>query len=160
MRILMLIAFAACPLLHAQQSAAAPLTTKAAKIEELFRLTKTDQMQKQVMAQMAAMMKQQTVSGMTPEARQAANDAMQRVMDFTMQKMSWEVMKPEFVKIYDATYTEDEISGILMFYQSPPGAAMLAKTPVLMANTMALLQKRMAEIKPELDEMIRKSVAK
>jgi hypothetical protein len=156
----MLIACAACHLLQAQQSAAAPLTTKAAKIEELFRLTQTDQMQKQVMAQMAAMMKQQTVSGMTPEERQAANDAMQRVMDFTMQKMSWEVMKPEFVKIYDATYTEDEISGILMFYQSPPGAAMLAKTPVLMASTMALLQKRMAEIKLELDEMIRKSVAK
>ena len=69
-------------------------------------------------------------------------------------------MKPEFIKLYDDTYTEDEISGILLFYQSAPGQAMLAKSPVLMANTMALIQKRMAEIKPELDEMIKKNLSK
>jgi len=41
--------------------------------------------------------------------------------------MSWEAMKPEFIKLYDDTYTEDEISGILLFYQSAPGQAMLTR---------------------------------
>jgi uncharacterized protein len=151
MRLVTLIAFLLTPSLLAQ-------TTKTAKIEEIFHLTKIDQMQKQMMTQMSAMMKQQTMANLTPDQQKNASDMSQRVMDFTMQKMSWDAMKPEFIKLYDDTYTEDEISGILQFYQSPAGQAMLAKSPVLVANTMALVQKRMAEIKPELDDMIKKSL--
>jgi uncharacterized protein len=156
MRYVILLALGAHAICYGQETQ----TTKTAKIEEIFRLTKTDQLQKQMMTQMSALMKQQTMAGLTAEERQRATDAGQRVIEFTMKKMSWEAMKPEFVKLYDETYTEDEISGILLFYQSAPGQAMLAKSPVLMANTMALVQKRMAEIKPELDEMIKKNLAK
>jgi hypothetical protein len=153
MRLVTLIAFLLTPSLFAQ-------TTKTAKIEEIFHLTKIDQMQKQMMTQMSAMMKQQTMGNLTPDQQKNASEMSQRVMDFTMQKMSWDAMKPDFIKLYDDTYTEDEISGILQFYQSPAGQAMLAKSPVLVANTMALVQKRMAEIKPELDDMIKKSLPK
>jgi hypothetical protein len=140
MKHLILIGLLAPALLCAQQ------TTKTAKIEELFRLTKTDQIQKQMMAQMGAVMKQQSGS---------SNVDSQKIMDFVAQKMSWESMKADFIKLYDDTYTEDEISGILLFYESAPGQAMLAKTPVLMSNTMVLIQKRMAEMKPEMDKMIK-----
>jgi uncharacterized protein len=153
MRLIPLIALLLAPSLFAQ-------TTKTAKIEEIFRLTKVDQMQKQMMTQMSAMMKQQTMANLTPDQQKNATEMSQRVVEFAMQKMSWDAMKAEFIKLYDDTYTEDEISGILMFYQSPPGQAMLAKSPALMANTMALVQKRMAEIKPELDDMIKKSLPK
>jgi len=51
-----------------------------------FRLTKTDQIQKQMMTQMSAMMKQQTMADLTAEQRQTASDATQRVIEFTMQK--------------------------------------------------------------------------
>jgi uncharacterized protein len=153
MRLVTLIALLLTPSLFAQ-------TTKTAKIEEIFRLTKIDQMQKQMMTQMSAMIKQQTMGNLTPEQQKNASDMSQRIMEFTMQKMSWDAMKPDFIKLYDDTYTEDEISGILLFYESAPGQAMLAKSPVLVANTMALVQKRMAEIKPELDDMIKKSLPK
>jgi hypothetical protein len=125
-----------------------PETTKAAKITELFRILKMDQMQKQIMSQMTV--------GMDPQARQFS----QKVMEFTAQKMSWDAMKSDYIKLYDDTYTEEEISGILMFYQSAPGQAFLAKSPALMSNTMALVQKRMAEIKPEMDRLIRESLGK
>jgi hypothetical protein len=144
MRFLVLLALISPTVVFAQ-----PQTTKIAKIEEIFRLTKVDQMQKQISAQMLAMMKQQT-----------GNDLGAPVAEFVMKKMSWDTMKADYIKLYDDTYTEDEISGILMFYQSAPGQAMLTKSPALMTNTMALVQKRMAEIKPELEELIKKSMAK
>ncbi len=150
MRHLVIVALLLCPAAFGQTS------TKTAKIEELFRLTKTDQLQKQMMTQMSAMLKQQTMNGLTPEQQQSTHAASQNIMDFVSEKMGWEAMKPDFIKLYDDTYTEDEISGILLFYESPPGKAMLAKTPVLMTNTMALIQKRMADIKPELDQLIKK----
>ena len=130
------------------QTSAGPQTTKTAKIEEMFRLTKADQMQTQMMAQMSAMMK-------VPDT-----DSSRQIMEFISQKMGWDSMKPELIKLYDETYTEDEISGILMFYHSAPGQALLAKTPTLMANTMLLVQKRMAEMKPELDKMIKQAAEK
>jgi uncharacterized protein len=153
MRHLLLIALLLAPSLFAQ-------TTKTAKIEEIFRLTKVDQMQKQMMAQMSAMIRQQTAASLTPDQQKNASEMGQRMMEFITQKMSWDVMKPDFIKLYDDTYTEDEISGILLFYQSAPGQAMLAKSPVLMTNTMALVQKRMTEIRPELDDIIKKGPAK
>ena len=147
MRNLACIVFGVAGLLSAQT----PPSTKTAKIEEIFRLTKTDQIQKQMMAQMGAMMKQQAGQSI---------DSSQKLMEFVSQKMSWVAMKPDFIKLYDDTYSEDEISGILMFYQSPPGQAMLAKSPVLMTNTMTLVQKRMAEIKPEMEKMMKDLSAK
>jgi hypothetical protein len=138
----------------------APQTTKIAKIEEIFRLTRTDQVQKQMLAQMSAMISQQSQKDLPPDQRQAASDAGQRIMTFVSEKMSWDAMKAQYIKLYDDTYTEDEISGILMFYQSEPGQAMLAKAPTLMTNMVALVQKRMAELKPEMDKMIKETTAK
>lgn len=138
----------------------APQTTKAAKIEEIFRLTKVDQVQKQMMAQMSAMVSQQLQKDLPPDQVQAASDAGQRIMAFMLEKMSWDSMKADYLKLYDDTYTEDEVSGILMFYQSEPGKALIAKTPVLMTNMMAVAQKRMAEVKPEMDKMIKEISAK
>lgn len=125
--------------------------TKTAKIIEIFRLTKTDQMQKQMLAQMVEMN-----ASIDPKMRATS----QKTMDLIGQKMSWEAMKADYIKLYDDTYTEDEISGILMFYQSAPGQAFIAKTPILMSNMMAMVQKRMAEMKPEMDRLIKESTGK
>jgi len=134
-----------------------PVTTKTAKIEEIFRLTKTDQLQKQIMTQMSAMMQKQVAGDLTEQERTAAAGVMDKVMALVSEKMSWDQMKPEFIKLYDETFTENEISGILLFYQSDAGHAMLEKMPALMTNAMALPQKRMIEIKPEMDKIIRES---
>jgi hypothetical protein len=125
--------------------------TKTAKIIEIFRLTKTDQMQKQMLNQMVEMN-----AAIDPKMRATS----QKTMDLIGQKMSWDAMKADYIKLYDDTYTEDEISGILMFYQSAPGQAFINKTPVLMSNMMAMVQKRMTELKPEMDRLIRESAGK
>ncbi|MDQ6678354.1 MAG: DUF2059 domain-containing protein [Acidobacteriota bacterium] len=122
--------------------------TKAAKIEELFRLMKTDQIQKQVVAQISAAMDQ--------EHRQSSS----KFMSFLSEKMSWEMMKPSYVKLYDDTFTEEEISGILMFYESAPGQAYLAKMPLLMTSMMTMVQKRTAELKPEIEKLAKESSGK
>ena len=157
MRHLLLLILLASPFAFGQQAAQPTPSTKTAKIEEIFRLTKTDEMQKQMMSQMGVMMKQQLPSEMTSEQKTGVVDSSLTLMNFMSKKLSWDAMKPDYIHLYDETYTEDEISGILLFYQSAPGQAMLAKSQTLMANTMTLMQKRMAEIKPEIEEIIRKS---
>ncbi len=39
----------------------------------------------------------------------------------------WQKIKPDFVKAYSEVYTEEELSGIIAFYNSPVGQALLTK---------------------------------
>ena len=143
---LLLISFSG----YSQTAAPSPIavSTKTAKIEELFRLMKTDEMQKQMFAQMTA--------SIPAGQRQASS----KMMALLAEKMSWQAMRPTYVKLYDDTFTENEISGILMFYESAPGQALLSKMPLLMTNMMAVVQKQMVELKPEIEKLAKEGAPK
>jgi hypothetical protein len=74
--------------------------------------------------------------------------------------MSWEKFKPAIVQIYAEVYTDEELDGILAFYRSPAGRAMLEKMPQLMSRTMAVAQKLMGDIQPEIEKMVKESAPK
>ena len=59
------------------------------------------------------------------------------------------------VTLYVSTYSEPEIDGILAFYKSPAGTAMLAKTPELATRSLAISQDRMKVLQPELQDLAR-----
>ena len=133
---------------------------KTAKIEEMLRLTKTDEMMKQVMSQMRAMNLQQLEKNLPPEEQAKAGEMQQKIFDMVGAKMNWEKLKPAFVQIYSEVYTDEELDGILAFYRSPAGRAMLEKMPQLMSRTMAVAQKLMGDIQPEIEKMVKESAPK
>ena len=55
---------------------------------------------------------------------------------------SWRSLEPEFVEIYTATFTQDEIDAQIAFYGSPAGQAVLAKSPDLVARQQKLFMRR------------------
>jgi hypothetical protein len=132
---------------------------KTAKIDEMLRLTKTDQMMQQMMGQMKAMSLQQLQKNLPPEEKAKAGEMQQKVFDLVSAKLSWEKFKPAIVQIYGEVYTDEELDGILAFYRSPAGKAMIEKMPQLMSRTMALVQKMTADMQPEIQKMVRESAA-
>jgi uncharacterized protein len=64
-------------------------------------------------------------------------------------------MRPGYVKAYSETFSEEEIDGILAFYESPAGRAMQAKMPILMPKIMALAQAQAGELMPEIQLITR-----
>jgi hypothetical protein len=40
------------------------------------------------------------------------------------------------VRVYQATYTQDEVDGLIAFYKTPAGQALVNKGPLLMQNMM------------------------
>ena len=133
---------------------------KTAKIEEMLRLTKTDEMMQQVMSQMKAMNLQQLQKNLPPEEKAKAREQQQKIFDLVSAKMSWEKFKPAIVQIYAEVYTDEELDGILAFYRSPAGHAMIEKMPQLMSRTMAVAQKLMGDIQPEIEKMVKESAPK
>ncbi len=69
-------------------------------------------------------------------------------------------MKPEYVRLYDEVYSDEELNGILAFYKSPAGQAFLNKMPLLMTKSMEIAQRRMAAVMPELQRITKEAVEK
>lgn len=136
-------------------SALADEAGKAAKIEEMMLLTHADRMTTQLPDQVRSMLTDQlTKTDMPAEARQASEELLGKLMDMVADRMSWAKIKPAFMRIYAETFSEDDIDGILAFYKSPAGQAMLEKMPQLIQKSMAVGQQVMSDVMPEIQRIM------
>ena len=129
--------------------------SKRTKVEELIRLTKVNDLLNQMTDQMATRMRasaaQQSAShSFTPAQEKLINEYIDQVQSITRSAVSWEKIKPTLIQVYTETYTDQELDGIITFYRSPAGQAMIAKSPQLMNKTVQLVQSQMGEVQPQL----------
>jgi hypothetical protein len=129
--------------------------SKQTKIEEMLDLTHADHLIQQVIATMRPMMLEQMKKANLPDNAQAAStEIQQRLMDWLQNQLSWDRLKPAYMKIYAETFTEQEIGQIVDFYKSPGGQAMLSKMPQLMQKSMTVTQEMMRDSMPEITKII------
>jgi uncharacterized protein len=114
-------------------------------------------MMDQVFNQMKAMTASQVPKGTTPEQQAREEETRSKIMDLIKSRMQWDKMRPQYVKLYSETFSDEEISGMLAFYESQAGRAMLAKMPVLMGKTMSLVQAQMTDLMPEIQRITREA---
>jgi hypothetical protein len=138
---------------------------KQAKVEELFDAMHMDRTMEQMIAAVDGMIEQtiQTTPGvnqMTEQQRALIKDFTGKAMKLSHDALSWKSLEPEYVKIYGAEYTTEEIEAITAFYKSPAGQTMLSKTPELMKESMKVVQARMVEMQPQLKALQSDFVAK
>jgi hypothetical protein len=151
----LLLLFALClPL-----SARADDASKRAKIQEMLELRHIDRS----LDQMMNLMKQQAIAatnarlgskGASPDLKARAAALQKQLFDFIESQLGWSALEPGFIDMYDQAFTEDEIDGMLAFYKSPAGVAMINKTPELTQKSAALASRKMLEIEPQLNKMI------
>jgi uncharacterized protein len=150
----LLLALALClpASLHADDA------SKQAKVRELFALLHveriSDQIKSNVMNQTAAIPQQLFGPSMSPENKAKFEAFQQKVLQTVDAQVGWKVLEPEYVQLYAQTYTEDELNGIVAFYKTSAGAAMIAKSPQLSAKSIGLVQSKMAAVQPQLKQMV------
>lgn len=141
--------------------ACADETTKAAKVDQLLTVMNIEQQQKQMMDQMSQMVigqikEQMTKQGNVSPAEMAKmEDRQKRLFALIADRTSWEHMKPVYVKAYSDTFNETEIDGILAFYKSPAGKAMIDKQPALNGKIMESVQAQMADLMPAIEQIMK-----
>jgi hypothetical protein len=131
--------------------------TKQAKIERILSLTNADATMDQVFNQRKAMTASAVPAGTTPEQRARAQEVQNKIFDLVKSRMNWDKMRPQYVKLYDETFADEEITGIFAFYQSPVGHAMLEKMPALISKTMAVVQSQMVDLMPEIQRITKEA---
>jgi hypothetical protein len=128
--------------------------SKAAKIEELLRVTNASQLLTQTMEQMkSAEVAQLSKIPVPPEARPQLQQVQEKVFGLIQARLSWDKMKPVYIKLYDDTFSEQELDGIIQFYRTPAGQALLQKMPLLMRRSMELTQGMIADLVPEIQKV-------
>jgi hypothetical protein len=90
---------------------------------------------------------------MTPEKKKTQQEFIDSSMKVVDESFGWPVLESAYVKLYADTYTETELDGILAFYKSPAGQAMLTKTPELSAGVMQIVHGRMDDFQPKMQAL-------
>jgi hypothetical protein len=132
---------------------AAPPTDES--IDTLLTLTKTASLLESMYGNMEQVMRQtmaQAVAGksLSAEQQRFLDAAPARFVGVMRQELSWESLKPVYLKIYRENFTQEEIDGLISFYQSPVGTAFASKMPIVMQESMTSMQSRM---KPMMEKM-------
>lgn len=101
---------------------------KQALVAELMRTTGAIEIGNQIAGQMAQSFRQQVPAEMHP------------IIDEIFGSLDMRDMEGEIAALYARTFTEQELKDMLAFYETPSGRSMLAKTPALMQESVAIGQ--------------------
>jgi hypothetical protein len=135
-----------------------------ASIREYLAVTKARELVDGSYAQVHQMMR----DAMRSAAPNGFNEAQTRIMEdmstrivaILQDEMGWEKLEQDFIEIYRATLTQDEVDGMVAFYKSDAGRALTAKMPAIMEKTMGLMTQRLQVMRPRMLELQKDAIAR
>ncbi len=68
--------------------------------------------------------------------------------------IGWEKIKPEMVKLYTDTFTEQELKDLVKFYQSPLGKKVLEKMPAVTQQSAQITQQKLESAVPVVNKLL------
>ena len=139
-------------------AARADEASKQAKVKELFVAMRMEHMLDEIMTAIRRQVVQMAqgepgAEQRTPQQQKLAKQFEDKAMKVVDDSVGWTALEPDYVKLYAATYSEEEIDGILAFYKSPVGQKMLDKTPELSAGGMNIVRSRMGDFQPKIEAL-------
>ena len=68
-------------------------------------------------------------------------------------ELAWKKIEPMYIRLYKESFTEEEIAGMMAFYKTPAGQAVLHKIPVLMKKIIPELQEMTFRMTPKIQKI-------
>ncbi len=148
--------------LHAAGARAAASPESVDRLMQAMRVqAQLEMVYNQTLPAMQNAMKQSLGQQMKSEDAQRMFDTvMPRVNAAIREELSWARLKPDFAAIYAATFTQQEIDGLIAFYQGPIGTALVNKTPQLTQRSMQMMQQRMGPVMQKVMQIAKDEVEK
>jgi hypothetical protein len=137
-------------LLLAAALAAGQPATRQQKIERILELTHADAVVDTVVAQVRGML-EQLQANPTPQQKNRREEALEKIAKLARERMR--KVRPELVKAYAEEFTDAELDGLLAFYETPAGRALIEKTPAINSRLSAIIQAEMNAIGAEINKL-------
>ncbi len=143
-------------LLTSTAALAAPASESS--IKELLVITESQKLVEGIQNQVSSMMDQsikQSLQGKAPTPKQllAIKNMKNKILILLKDELDWEKLEPMYIHIYEETFSEEEIVGIVSFYKTPVGQAMITKMPILTQKSMLEMQKMTNNMLPKMQKI-------
>ena len=142
---------------------AAPASAES--IERLLQVMQVqaqlETMYAQILPAMQSSMRQMLTAQLRSDQAARMLDAVQpRVNALVLEQMSWARLKPAFARIYAEAFSQEEVDGLIAFYQGPIGSALISKTPQLMQRSTEVMQERMGPMLQQVVQITKEEIEK
>ena len=156
-----LIAFS-CAIVFRTGFADAP--PSEASIKQLLEIGQAHKLIDMMMTQMDGYMKQVMKQAtqdqhVTPEIQKDIDKRQAEMMDIVKEMLDWKKLEPMYVRVYQKSFTQAEVDGLVAFYKTQTGQALLTKMPVVMQNTLNEVQQMMQPMMQRIQQMQHEVVA-
>jgi hypothetical protein len=94
---------------------------------------------------------------LNPEQQKIVDDMQVRLTAVLMETMDWGYLEPMMIDVYTKNFTQREVDGMVAFYRSEAGAALISKMPVVMQEIMQSAQARAATMLPKIQQIQREA---
>lgn len=130
----------------------------AAAIEELLELSNTKQAYEASVIGAFESSIAGAGSQLPEEQKPKFERAMKRVKDLMLEKLGWEVMKPEVVNLYAATFSLAELEAVLPLLRKPEMKAFVAKSAPLAAEAAKIGGEKARSLQPEIMKIVQEEM--
>ena len=129
-----------------------------ASIKQLLEVAQARKLADSVMAQMDNLMQQAVVQAVhgrpiPPTVQKEIDQSRAEMLAMMKEVLDWNKLEPMYTRVYQKTFTQQEIDGMLAFYKTPAGQAVLGKMPAVMQNTMDEMQQLMGPVMQKVQKM-------
>ena len=129
-----------------------------ASIRQLLELSAARKLADSVMKQMDTLM-QQTIAEaargqqISPKVQKDIDRRQAEVMGLLKDLLDWAKLEPLYIRIYQKSFNQAEVDGMIAFYKTPAGQAVIGKMPAVMQNTMEEMQQMMTPVMQKMQRM-------
>ena len=67
--------------------------------------------------------------------------------------LEWGKLEPMYIRIYQKSFSQAEVDGMIAFYKTPAGQAVIGKMPAVMQNTMEEMQQMMTPVMQKMQRL-------
>jgi hypothetical protein len=141
-----------------------PAPPTEASIKQLLEVAQARKLVDSVMTQMDNLMQQsiaQATQGrdISPKVEKEIDKQRSELTAMMKDLLDWKKLEPLYVRVYQKTFTQPEVDGMILFYKTPAGQAVVAKMPAVMQNTIEEIQGMMGPVMQRMQKMQQDIVA-
>jgi hypothetical protein len=135
-----------------------------ASIKQLLEVAQARKLVDSIMAQMDNLMSEtmaQATKGQTvpPKVQKEIDRGRSEALAMMKELLDWSKLEPIYVRVYQKSFSQQEVDGMIAFYKTPAGQAVVGKMPAVMQNTMDEMQQMMAPVMQKIQKMQQDVVA-
>ena len=96
----------------------------------------------------------------TPAEKAIVDDLKTKMKAVIDDELSWDKIKGAYIRIYSDNFSQEQIDGLIAFYQTPTGQAFAEHQPVIEQQIQGRLQPQMVPLTMKVQTLIREAMLK